>query len=188
MINNKLRGLVLISVIVISMFSMKRIDFGGLIFKLNPVKDEYSETSIKYESMSRNFIMKSEYEQKKEELLSEINNYNVETNILQEQVLSVVYEHCTGNNIEITNINFTEIIPVSLAEAPSEEILHETPGVYMCVTIEFKSTYGDMLFFIDDIKNDDMDIALTNMRTIAWEGDVIYGVVDMKFYALTLKM
>lgn len=188
MINNKLLGLISIIVIVISIFSMKRIDFDVLFFKLNPIKNEYSETSIKYESMSRNFIMKSEYEQRKEELLSEINNYNVETNILQEQVLAVVYGYCTENNIEITNINFTEIIPVSLSETLSEEILHETPGIYMCLTIEFKSTYCDMLFFIDDIKNDDMDIALTNMRTIAWEGDVIYGVVDMKFYALPLKM
>ncbi len=167
---------------------MRRIDFGSFYKKLNPIRDEYSETSIKYENMSQNLIMKSKYGQRKDELLDEINNYNVETDILQEKVLAVVYQHCMRNNIAITNINFTEIIPVSLAESESEEILSEIPGVYMCLTIEFKSTYVDMLVFIDDIKNDDMDIALTNMRTIAWEGDVIYGVADLKFYALPLKM
>lgn len=167
---------------------MNETDLGGLFFKLNPVRGEYSETSTKYEIMSGNFIMKSEYEKRKEELLSEINNHNVGTRILQEQVLAVVYGHCSENNIEISNINFTEIIPASLAEPESEDILHESPGVYMCVTIEFKSTYGNMLIFIDDIKNYDMDIALTNMRTIAWEGDVISGVIDLKFYALPFEM
>lgn len=167
---------------------MQRIDIGSLLIKLNPIKYEYSETSIKYESMSRNFKMKREYEHRKEELLIDINNFNLETNIFQELVLIVVYGYCSLNNMEISNINFTEVIPVSLTESVNEEILNEIPGVYMCSTIEFKSTYDNMMCFIDDIKNDDMNIAIIDMRTIAWEGDVVYGIVNLKFYALPLVM
>jgi len=161
--------------------------------KLNPIKDEHMKISVDYENISRNFKMENTYEKRKVELLNEIDNLNMETKLLQEKIISILYEYCLKDNIEINNITFSEIMPASLTNDSSDEnndtykqSEYETASVFMCVSLELNSSYEEMLNLVDDIKNDHMDIAVTNMRTVSLNGDVVYGVIDLNFYAIPM--
>jgi len=161
--------------------------------KLIPIKAEHMKISVDYENISRNLKMASTYEKRKLELLNEIDNLNMESKILQEKIISIIYEYCLKNNIEINNITFSEIMPASLTNEITEEnndtyeqSEYETAAVFMCVSLELTSSYEDMLNLVDDIKNDHMDIAVTKMRTVSLEGDVVYGVIELNFYAIPM--
>jgi hypothetical protein len=41
-----------------------------------------------------------------------------------------------------------------------------------------------MLELIDDIKNDDRDIAVTNMRLLSLDDNDVIGIMDLNFYAI----
>lgn len=51
-------------------------------------------------------------------------------------------------------------------------------------TISFKSSYYDMIKFIDDIQNYPMDISITNINTVAGEGGLLQGSMTLNFYSI----
>lgn len=157
------------------------------LLKLNPAKGNYIKISQVYGNMLQNFKNYDYLEKKKSSLLDEISKINLETKILQEEIISNLYKHCLDNNIVITKINFSEVVPASFNN--DEENLNEDNGeeaASVRVTIEFKSNYHNMLEFVDDIKNDDIDIAVTNMRVLSPDDSDIIGVMDLNFYAMPL--
>ncbi|MGB4438579.1 MAG: hypothetical protein WBJ13_04990 [Sedimentibacter sp.] len=191
--SNMIKVLCAVAIIGLIIFVLYLILPDGWYLKLNPIKDEHMKISVDYENISQNFEMENTYEKRKIELLNEIDNLNMETKILQEKIIYILYEYCLKNDIEINNITFSEIMPASLTnDIPDEnydtyeQVDYETAAVFICVSLEFTSSYEDMLNLVDDIKNDHMDIAVTNMRTVSLDGDVVYGVIDLNFYAIPI--
>ncbi|GEM_PF-858920 len=153
--------------------------------KFNSTIEKHIEISHAYDNMLQNFKTYDSLEKRKSSLLDEINRINMETGILQEEIISNLYGHCSENNIIITKINFSETVPVYFDnEENSNEDNKDKTAVTVRVTIEFKSNFDDMLELIDDIKNDDRDIAVTNMRLLSLDDNDVIGIMDLNFYAI----
>lgn len=158
------------------------------LHKLNPVKWRYTETPLAYERMVQNFNIQDSLVEKKDRLLKEISEVNIETRLLQEEIISTVYGHCLDNNIVITKIIFSEISPVNFND---EEISDESNGaaaMTVSVSVEFKGSFDDVLNVIDDIKGDVQDIGFSHMRLLSMDDSDIMGVMDLNFYALPLDI
>lgn len=182
---NSTRYLKVIILILIILALLLYIAPDNWIPKFNTKLGKYMEISRDYENMLQNFKVHDSLEKKKSRLLDEISRVNVEAKILQEEIITNLYGHCLENNITITKINFSEVIPVYLdnAENSNEDNKDET-AVTVHVTVEFKSNYCDMLELIDNIKNDDRDIAVIHMRLLSSDGIAVMGIMDLNFYAM----
>ncbi len=178
--------IIILTVIILLLFYYIMPD--SWLLKLNPTKGRYIKTSQIYDNMIQNFKNSDYLEKEKDNLLNGIGKNNIETKILQEEIISNLYKHFLENNIAITKINFSEVVPVYLnndEENVIEDNKEEASSLH--VTVEFKSDYHNMLEIVDDIKNDNMYIAVTNMRILSpdYNNDVI-GVMDLNFYAMPL--
>lgn len=157
------------------------------LLKLNPAKGKYIKINQVYGNMLQNFKNYDYLEKEKSSLLDEINKINIDTKILQEEIIINLHKHCMENNIVITKINFSEVVPAYLNN--DEENLNEDSekeAASVNVTVEFKSNYHNMLEFVDGIKNSDMNIAVINMRVLTPDDSDIIGVMDLNFYAMPL--
>lgn len=186
---NKLLYVILIILIILVLIFYFMPD--EWLLKLDPVKGKYRTVSKNYNNMKQNFMTKNSLEERKQNLLNEIKRLNIETEIFHENIISDVYEQCINNNIEISKIVFSEVTPVSLnnnAEILTEENNDKMEAMTLRVTLEFKCEYENMLKFIDDIKNDNINIAVSHMRLLSWNSNEVYGVIDLNFYAIPLKI
>jgi len=52
------------------------------------------------------------------------------------------------------------------------------------VNAAFESTYNDMIKFIDAIKNNLVDISITNINTVSTESGVLQGIMTLNFYEI----
>lgn len=142
---------------------------------------EFKEIESSYETMSENFSMIQYYEGRKKDLLIKFESMNYNYNLFQEEIITLINEHCLGNNIIMGNIAF-----INDDERVYNHNEHDenSPLKVMKVTIEFKCSYDNLLFFIDDLKNDTVEIAVVNMRVINWNNGVVNVVTDLNFYSI----
>lgn len=156
--------------------------------KLNPAGWKHTEIPLAYEHMVQNFNIHDSLVEKKDQLLNEISKANIETRILQEEIISAVHGHCMDNNIVITKIIFSEISPVNFNDEEISGKSDDAAAVTVGVSVEFKGSLDDVLNVIGDIKGDVQDIGFSNMRLLSMHDSDIMGVMDLNFYAMPLDI
>lgn len=180
--SNFLNFVVITSVLIILFVS----DIPSKIhFNINNFFSEYKEIKLSYEKMTNNFIMKNNYEVRKGELLKQIELQNDNNNLFQEQVITLINANCLNNGIHISNIVFSDE-----QDAYSQEYIeHENASIsIMRVSIEFKCSYENLIMFIDDLKNDRVNIAITNMRIINCNESTVSAAMDLNLYTLSMEV
>lgn len=135
--------------------------------------------------MTENFIMKQHYESKKKDLLIQLESINYNYNLLQEEILNIINNHCLSNNIIIENVAFI----INDDEVIDQDEFDDNNHLrVMSVAIEFKCNYDNLLLFIDDLKNDTVEIAVLNMRIVNWNNGIVNVVANLNFYSLNYKV
>ena len=195
--NNKwIKALICLVVVFVIFYMLKNNVPAKAVGKLSSKQDEYLKIKNNYENMSDNFKKKKYYEDSVEKLLEEINDLNVLTDIKQEQIIEILNENISNCKIEATSINFSEVIPVRVNNTnnyeavKSEEATNENAAqnaVMISVQIEFKSSYDNMLKFVDELKSSSINIVIDNMR-VYMDKDNVYGVMDLSIYAVPLDV
>jgi hypothetical protein len=158
-------------------------------FIVNPIVDEHKKISSSYEDMWENLKLGDKYRERKAELLEHIEESNILMEPMQEKIVMMLYENLLDNNIQMISIDFAEEVSEAKDEEKddvTEDIdLLSSPGVIsMSVILEAKGEYYNMLDFVDDLKDD--EIAITSIKMMFWEDDIVYCVLDLKFYAVKL--
>lgn len=139
-----------------------------------------------YEQMVQNFSIYDSLAENKEQLLNEIKEINIETEILQEEIISTVNSYCMGNNVIITKISFSEVSPVIF---DVEEIIDESNAAIKAgMSIEFMGGFDDVLNLVGDIKADMWDIGFSHLRLLSIDDSNFMGVMDLNFYAIPANM
>ena len=190
-----IKALICLVVVFVIFYMLKNNVPAKAVGKLSSKQDEYLKIKNNYENMSDNFKKKKYYEDRIEKLLEEINALNVLTDIRQEQIIDVLNANISNCNIEATRINFSEVIPVCINNSndesmQSEEATNENSAqnaVMISVQIEFKSSYDNMLRFVDELKSSSINIVIENMR-VYMDNDNVYGFMDLRFYAVPLDV
>ncbi len=154
------------------------------------VKDEYKDVYSEYENMSRILDMKDVYEDDKSCLFEKINELNIDAEILQDEIINELDRISSKNNIELSCVKFSEVMPVfahnSTLSEESALLQNENTAVCMKVTVDFDSDFNDMLLFVDDIKNCETLISVTDIKVLTSEGKV-HVSVNLMFYALPMN-
>ena len=143
--------------------------------------NEFKKIESSYKTMTENFMMKQFYEERIKELQIQFDSMNYNNNLLQEEIISIINNHCLCNNIIIDNVNFVNNDEVVYNE---EELEESSPIEVMRVAIEFKCSYDNLLLFIDDLKSDTVELAVFNMRIINWNNDIVNVAMDLNFYSI----
>lgn len=152
-------------------------------------QNEYEEIKINYEDMHQNFINKNQYKEKEIRLIQEKNNLNILETLNQEEIIKIIYECCSNCGIIIHKYNFSEVVEVF----PDEEANWEEgeliiSGLDMInVNLEFYSSYENLINFIKALKNNDVNISITNLY-FSINDDNNLVKMDVKFYALNYKV
>lgn len=155
-----------------------------IYYNVNSFIDECKEVHFDYVKMSNNFGMKHYYDERKNELFKQIESKKNYNNLLQEQIMNLINNHCINNCISISNIVFSDEVDAYVQEDMEDD--SNTAIKVMKVSIEFKSSYENLIMFIDDLKNDRVDIAVTNMRIIKWDEDTFLSSTDLNFYSFNM--
>ncbi|MFA9423507.1 MAG: hypothetical protein ACERLG_08000 [Sedimentibacter sp.] len=198
--NNKwIKAIICLVAVLVFSYVLKNNVPGNPVEKLISKQDEYLEIKIDYENMSDNFKNKKYYEDSVNKILKEINELNVLMGIKQEQIIEILNENISSCNIESTCINFSEVLPASFNNNnnnddndvdQSGEIKNddeEQTAVMISVEIEFKSSYDNMLKFVDELQSGLIDIVIEHMD-IYMDKDNVYGVINLRFYAEPLDV
>jgi type IV pilus assembly protein PilO len=88
------------------------------IFNLEALRTEYSQRMLEYNSMSQNILLKSKYEENVQTLSEEINNLPVISDLQQEQLIVFLNSYFAKNNIDASNVSFTDASVVSMSHIP----------------------------------------------------------------------
>ena len=143
--------------------------------------------SSEYETMYDNIKKRNYYDNSLLDLNSKINELNIMTNLRQEQIIDILNEHLSICGIEASGISFSEgkSINDNDGETTDEAAVFEAEEI--SVEMNFKSSYANMLKFIDEIQNSNTDVVIRNVRvSLSGENDSVYGIVILGFYALPM--
>ena len=171
--NFKYKPLIFIAVIAIIAFFASGIPF-GLFSKLSAA-NEYNNIYREYENMNQNINMKSIYEENQNNLLKKINDLNIDTEILQDEIINELNYIAKKNNIELGSIKFSEAMPV----------LTDNTALCMKVTVDFDSELNNMLKFVDDVKNSETAISVTDISILTSESKV-HVSLNVMYYSLPM--
>jgi hypothetical protein len=161
-----------------------------IYLKINrPIKD-YKDVKAEFEAMSENFHMKNYYGKREKKMTDKVNNLDIKEELNSEQVLSLISNYCENNGIKINRVSFEgmdEVIVDGTENAESTYNFHDNilkDGELLPVTVEFNCSYENMLQFIDDIKNNTGNVALTKMCLLCFDDGTVNVVINMNFYSL----
>lgn len=147
-------------------------------FNLSPrlsVGHAYGNIYYEYENMNMDIKMKDKHEEYKNNLLRKVNELNIDTEILHDEIINALNEISKKNNIELSTIKFSEI----------KTCLSDEAGICMKVTVEFDSELNNMLTFTDDVKNSELMISIEDVSALTIEKGV-HASVNLIVYALPL--
>lgn len=138
--------------------------------------DEYRNIYYEYENMNQDIKMKSMYEENQGCLLKKANELNINTEILHDEIINELSIISRENDIELSIIKFSEVMPC----------LTDNRGTCMKVTVEFDSGFDDMLEFVDDVKDSESMISITDISVLTLESGV-HVRVNLMFYGLPMN-
>jgi hypothetical protein len=137
--------------------------------------------------MMDNFQTEDTIRSKRMEYLNKINELDFRTRLSQEEIISVLYSCALKNNIYISNIRFIEEDNVLDRDIDIVESNDASVFQTMGVALEIKAELEKILGFIDDIEGY-RDISVPNLNVSAWEEDIVFAFVQMKFYAVPVDI
>lgn len=149
---------------------------------VNPLRKQHEVSKIRYENMLENFKIENYVEDERNKLCSKLEELNFNSELCQEKIIRALYECSEENQISISNIKFQEDIYTDVIEIVESEEERES-FYFTSVNVEIKLEFHELLNFIDTITDYGKYISVTDLRIMAWEGDVLYGVLNLKFYA-----
>lgn len=180
----------LIFITVIGLITLFITDLPISIFSKLSAVEEYNNIHSEYENMYQNLNMESTFEKNQNILMKKINELNIETEILQDEIIKVLSHISKKNNIELDNIKFSEIMTVFSDDFKSEELeSHEGQdyaAICMKVSVDFNCDFNDMLSFVDDIKDIEMEIAVLDISILLIDNGNVHVISNFMFYALPL--
>lgn len=167
-------------VLIISAIGIIGLVFSGipniLLSKISPA-EKYKNINSEYKNMYENLNMRSIYEERQNDLLEKVNKLDIDVEIKQDHIINLLGRISEKNNIQIDSIKFSEKIP-----------LQDSPTECMKVTLDFNSTFDDMVSFIDDIKRGEWEISLFDISILLSEGDRVGVTLNLMFYALPMNI
>ena len=158
-----------------------------LYSKYNPARSKLDYSLDMYSSMMNNFQIEDSIRLKRMEYLNKINELDFRTRLSQEEIISVLYSCALKNNIYISNIRFIEEDNVLDRDIDIVESNDASVFQTMGVALEIKAELEKILGFIDDIEGY-RDISVPNLNVSAWEEDIVFAFVQMKFYAVPVDI
>lgn len=183
-------GKLLIFIVIILLISLFAAGVPGSFFSKLTAAEEYNSIHYEYENMYQNLNMKSSYEKNQINLTKKINKLNIDTEIFQDQIINVLSNISTKNSIALSNIKFSEIMPVfkdtSEGSEESVELQQDSTAVCMKVTVDFDSDFHDMISFIEDVKNSETEISVIDISILLIDSDKVHVMLSLMFYALPL--
>jgi hypothetical protein len=185
--NNKyIKTAIFIALLTILLFVTKdNVSAAYSIFSLTD--DEYTKISLDYENMCENIKNRKIYEEKLRDISNKTDNLNIMTNIRQEQIITVLNECLSSCSIEVSSIDFSEFSNLNnVAAEAADEMIEDKITVAAAVSISFKSSYNNMLKFIDEIQRGRNDAAISSVRIVMNDNNEVYGTIELVFYALKL--
>lgn len=182
-------GLLILVVIIILAAS-------NVLLNVNSFKSinkEYNKVNTNYAVMSDNLKMMKVFKNREREIMNEINELNILMNLDQEEVITILDTCMKTCNINASKITFSEVhhliinnenTQIEISEGESAETKIQQMA-NMAVSLEFTSTYDEMILFIYEIQNYKTEISIANMRIINQdEGENVHCAISLNFYAL----
>lgn len=181
---------ILICIVVIGLISLFASGIPGRIFLKLTVAEEYNNINLEYENMYQNLNMENIYEKNQIYLLNKINELNIDTEIFQDKIINVLSNISGKNGIELSNIKFSETMPVftdnfNRSEEPVES-QQNSSAICMKASVNFDGDYNDMLSFIDDIKSSESEISVIDISILTVYSQKVHVMLDLMFYSLPL--
>lgn len=180
----------LILALVVGLIALFSSGFPFKVFTKLSVAEEYKSIESEYENMRLNLTKKIIYEKNQEELMKKINELNIDTVILQDKIISDLGSLSRKNNIDLSNIKFSEIMPLSKISKSEEELEfnkgQDIRATCMKVTVDFDSNFDDALSFVDSIKDCGTEISITDISMVQMEDGRMHVVLNLMFYALPI--
>ena len=138
--------ILLLIVIVIGYLVFTYVPFGK-VFNLDELKAEHSQKKQAYDTMSQNIVQKNTFEEKVLSLTEEINSLNVISDLQQEKIIVFLHNYLNKNNINASNISFTDVETVEMSHLviPDEakesgtlqELMYEIDGRFDALNVEY---------------------------------------------------
>lgn len=119
------RERVLILILIITIMVYAAFKFGPSLnfLSLDTLREEYTSKSAAYNEMTQNIVMKSKHEENLNTITGEINDLKVISDLRQEQLIVFLNSYLAANNIDASNISFTDIAPVSITSAAAAKTI-----------------------------------------------------------------
>ncbi len=117
------REQVLILILIITIMVYAAFKFGPSLnfLSLDALREEYTSKSAAYNEMTQNIVLKSKHEENLNTIAGEINDLKVISDLRQEQLIVFLNSYMTANNIDASDISFTDMAPVSITQAVAAE-------------------------------------------------------------------
>jgi hypothetical protein len=180
-----------------------------IISKKLSINEDYTQIKEMYDCMALNISLKDFYEWERLKLMFEVRDFNMLSDIKQEDIIEILNKNLASSGIEIVNINFSEVFLTGVNTLENELLVESNSDGYvsndnldlnksesendqlsvltMLVNVEFKSSYENVLTLIDKLHKNQYDIAITNIHIVKSDYNKVYGVVDINFYAIPLN-
>jgi type IV pilus assembly protein PilO len=191
-VNKVKKLLVLAAFIWVLIFIFKEFDLKSKLNYMGYINNDYETTKTKFDSMAENIKLSKYYEDKKSNIMNEIESTKVMEELEQEQVIEIIGSHLNESGIEASRISFSEVVPISSETSNTENLssdvysLDSQAGV-MSVTVEFSTSYENMMKFIDSLQSDEKEVVITNIRIVLSEKNDVFTNLQLKFYAVPLN-
>jgi hypothetical protein len=184
--NNKfIKTAVFIALLILLIFAVKD-NVSAAYSILSLTDDEYTKISLDYENMCENIKNKKTYEEKLRAISNKTDNFNIMTNIRQEQIITVLNEYLSSCSIEVSSIYFSESSNFNNVATEATDEAAKDKITAAAVSISFKAYYKDMLKFIDEIQKGRSDAAISSVHLVMNDNEEVYGSIELIFYALEI--
>jgi hypothetical protein len=156
------------------------------------INNDYETTKTKFDSMAENIKLSKYYEDKKSNIMNEIESTKVMEELEQEQVIEIIGSHLNESGIEASRISFSEVVPISSETSDTENLSSDAYSLdfqasVMSVTVEFSTSYENMMKLIDSLQSAVKEVAITNIRIVLSEKNDVFTYLQLKFYAVPLN-
>lgn len=184
--NNKYIKIVILIVLCLILLFTAKDNVSAAYSIFSETDNEYAKISIEYENMCENIINKKIYEKKFQDISNDANNFNIMTNIKQEQIITILNEFLSRSSVEASSIDFSEFSDLYKVETEGSDQIEEGKIATTLVSVSFKATYMIMLKFIDEIQGGKYDAAIKSVRVVMNDNEEVYGTIELVFYALKM--
>ncbi|WMJ76671.1 MULTISPECIES: hypothetical protein [unclassified Sedimentibacter] len=133
--------LIVILVIALAVYAGYMFIPSSGMFNLDELRAEHSRKTLEYATMSQNITLKNKYEEDALTLIEQINNLPVISDLQQEKLIVFLNKYLADNNIDASNITFTDAaaVPMSIvvsqpaekAKSSMDLLMYDIDNIYV---------------------------------------------------------